>query len=602
MEKQEFRFGPFRLNAAERCLWRGDERVALGPKVFDTLLILVERAGEVVSKDQLFARVWPGTFVDESSLSQNIRLLRRAVGDEYVETVPKVGYRFAQPVTVQSPLPRPPARSWWRWIWIAAASCLLLAAGIVIVGRHRSAAAAAPIRSLAVLPFVSFGEQRNTSALADGLTEEVINALTRDSGLRIVARTSSFQYKNQARDIRDIGKALNVDAILEGSVRREQEKIRVTAQLIRASDGYHLWSAGFDRQLKDALSLQEEIAGAITSSLLVQSKSDTSQRPVRLLPRNAEARDAYLDGRYQWNFETGEGMASAVESLKKSIALEPDYAPAHAFLADCYLMLAVYGQAKPADMLPLARKEASRALEISPSNTLGLSALALAEVLSGGDRSKAEQNFLMAIRSSPQSLRPRFLYSFYVLGPAGRVEEADQHISVARDLDPFAATVGAAVIAVPCFARKYDKALEIGAQIAGKSSNCFLCLMMYGWSLGGAGRFQDALDTVQQAEKMVPDFPAAIRYEGYCLAKLGRATEARATLRRLIAASQHRYVGAENMAYIFAGLSDRTNTITWLRKGVDERAFGMTLLDTFPGYDFLRGDPDYEHIRAAMGL
>lgn len=286
-------------------------------------------SGRVVGKDELLSRVWPGTFVHKSSLSQNIYLLRRALGgDHYIETVPKIAYRFTVPVDPEafepdqkispdppSPAPNQVTNRWNSRLWLVAL-IPLLASGFLL-WRHRSyPSPTAQIRSIAVLPFVSLGEQANQTALADGLTEQLIYEPTRSSGLHVVARTSSSQFRNQTQDVRETGRSLNVDAILEGSVRRDGDTLRVTGQLDRTSDGYHLWARTFDRPLRDTLGLQEEIAQSLAESVLGAPVTGGSH--TRFLPHSAEAREAYLDGRFQWNIEAGPGMLAAPDLFRKA--------------------------------------------------------------------------------------------------------------------------------------------------------------------------------------------------------------------------------------------------------------------------------------------
>lgn len=603
-----YRFGEFRLDVYERTLSSGEQRIHLGPMVFETLVALVEKAGSIVSKDELFSRVWPGVFVQESSLSQNVYLLRRALGgDHYIETVPKIGYRFTVTVDAESAVPAAPiavpsralpapARKTRYWLWIVAIVPILAVAALLW-----STARPARIRSIAVLPFVSLGDPPNQAAIADGLTEQLIYELTRTGAVRVVARTSSSQFKNQARDVREIGKALSVDAILEGSVRRDRETLRVTAQLNRSADGYLLWSRTFDRHLPETLGLQEEIAQSLTESVL--GVPATGAARTLFLPKNADAREAYLEGRYQWSIETGLGMWSAIESFKKSVAIEPDFAPAHAMLADSYLMLAAYDIANPSEMLPLARRAAAKALDLNPALPRALSAAALAEILDGADRAQAERHFLEAIRLSPTTPRHRFLYAYYLLGPAGRVDEAEKTLAIAEETDPFAATVSAGKIGAPFFARNYQRAVASGEKILKKFPDCFLCSFVDSWALGAAGRYEDSLRMMEHADKLAGgEYTPSKRWKAFCFAKLGRREEARKIALKMEEESHHRFQSAEHIAHTYAALGDRRQALAWLNKAYDQRSFGMSFLDAFPAYDFLRGDPDYEKIRQAMRL
>jgi TolB-like protein len=310
-----YEFGPFLLDPAEKVLTRAGDPIALMPKVFDLLCLLVEQSGRLMERQAIVQRIWPDTFVEEGNLSKAMFLLRQALGQEgnsgpYIEIIPKRGYRFVAEVrTAGAP-------------------------------QHNDYAGTTT-PSIAVLPFLDLSAGRDQEYFCEGISEEIINALARTQGLRVASRSSSFQFTAKALDVREIGRALHISSVLEGSVRKAGKRLRIAAQLVRASDGFQIWSQCFDREEGDIFAIQEEIASAIVEMAAPQLLG--AKPLIRRHTANAEAYQLYLRGRYFWNRRPGEFVQKALECFQKALELDPNFAAAYAGIADVYGTLGSWG-------------------------------------------------------------------------------------------------------------------------------------------------------------------------------------------------------------------------------------------------------------------
>jgi TolB-like protein len=325
-------FEDFRVEVSKRLLFRQGQPVHLTPRVFDTLLVLIQRKGDVISKDDLMRAVWPDTAVEENNLNQNISTLRRVLGESrgenrYIATVPGQGYRFIPPVEVSG--------------------------GTFI---------AAEPTSIVVLPFANLSSDSESEFFADGVTEEIINALAQIKNLRVVARTSAFSFKGKQVDLRTVGATLNARNVLEGSVRKSGDRVRIVAQLINAADGYHIWSERYDRELRDIFEVQDEIARTIADRLKVTLGPEKAQMLVRSETKNLEAYQLYLKGRFHWNKRSADGLQKAVEYFQQAIGKDPGYAVAYAGLADAYNLISFRNVLAPHAVMPKAKAAATKAV------------------------------------------------------------------------------------------------------------------------------------------------------------------------------------------------------------------------------------------------
>ena len=333
-----YEFGHYRLDVRAHLLLRNGRRVVLTPKAVDLLAALVEAQGEPVGKQELLHRVWPDAVVEEGSLTSHISLLRRVLaegagGRQFIETLPKRGYRFVGP-------------------------CAAMAQPAAATGAGR--------RMLVVLPFENLSGGGRHDYFSEGLTEEMISQLARLSPeqLGVIARTSAMQYKSTTKTAQQIGQELGVSHLLEGSVRRSGERVRITAQLIRVSDATHLWAEGYERSLHDILALQAEVARAIAREIQIKLTVGVQHRLDRVAAIDPEAHEAYLRGRHLWNRRTEEGMRNSIAQYEEAIRRHPDYAMAYAGVADSYVMLACRGMVSAKETFRKARAAARKALEL----------------------------------------------------------------------------------------------------------------------------------------------------------------------------------------------------------------------------------------------
>ncbi|HKW61417.1 MAG TPA: winged helix-turn-helix domain-containing protein [Candidatus Acidoferrum sp.] len=409
-------FGPYRLQTPGELLYRGKDLVPLPPKVAQTLLLLLENAGEVVEKDELLKKVWRGAFVEEGSLARTISILRKTLGDggagqQYIVTLSKRGYRFVAPVREKTK----PQETSERKVM------------------------------LAVLPFENLSGDANQEYFSDGLTEEMITQLSRlnPERLGVIARTSAMMFKGTKKRIAEIGKELGAAYILEGSVRRSGNRLRISAQLILVADETHVWAENYERSLGDVLMLQSEVARAIAREIQVTLTPREERRLARAQRVSAEAYEAYLKGRHSWNKRTEEGMRKSISFYEEAIREYPDYAMAHAGIADSYVMLACRGMVPAKETFRKARAAARMALDLDGS--LGEAHGSLAHVrLHDWDWEGLEKDFERALELDPSQAIVYYWFGEYLMS-MGRPEEAIAMTQRAYQLDPLSPVIGASL-------------------------------------------------------------------------------------------------------------------------------------------------------------
>src|SRR5271168_1707002 len=366
--------------------------------------------------------------------------------------IPKFRLREKEPVpetSVSTPVLPPvaaldampePGRLWPRYLTAVAIVVLVFSLAIYMGTRDRQVRAHGPIENaIVVLPFADLSPDRDQEYFCDGMTEEIIDSLTKIGGFRVVARTSAFSFKGKQQDIREIGKKLNVGYVLEGSVRKDGSRLRVTAQLNSVNDGYHLWSETYERELKDVFTVQDEISRSIVNTLQVRLASST--QPARPAPGNLETYDLYLQGRYHWSRWRMEGAEKAIQYYEQAISKDPKYAPAYAGVADSYTWLGFFGALPPSQAMPKARQFAEKAIELDPSSAEAHTALAFVKALYDFDWPGAQKEFQRAIQSNANYAQAHFGYSIAYLSPTGKPAEALREMQLAKELDPLSLVI-----------------------------------------------------------------------------------------------------------------------------------------------------------------
>ena len=562
-------FGSFEVDMREHRLTRLGHSVAIQEQPFRVLTLLLERRGELVTREEMREAIWPdGTTVDfERGLNTAVNKLRAALRDDagapaFIETLPRLGYRFLAPPDVPGPdaEPAPMAAGSGRRRAVVAAAVLGLAVVVLAIAASRwidgsGGEVAARRSSLAVLPFVDLSGDPQNKFFSAGLTEEMTSRLGRlaPAELGVIARTTMMGYEGTLRPLTEIAEELGVDYILEGSVRRTSDRVRITAQLIQASDQTHLWSEDYDSSVRDILSVQAEVAGRIAKSLAVEVLSETQGSTVV----DPVAYAAYLKGLHFRDMLTEDGYRKAIESFEQALSRDPDFAPAYAAMSGCYCLLAGHGLevAEPSTLMPLTRKFAERALALDSTLSNAQGALGMAYFKHEWDWARAADVLRRATEMNPSDPMARIWYSFY-LGSQGRHEEASVQIDEAKRSDPFSRPVNANWGWQRYEARRYEEAAANFSEALELFPGFWIAHWGRGLSRLQLGHAGPALDDLRIAVELSNRNPAALGALGFAHAKLGAHDEARGILNSLLARSREQYVPAVT----FVGIS---MTLMW---------------------------------------
>jgi TolB-like protein/DNA-binding winged helix-turn-helix (wHTH) protein/Tfp pilus assembly protein PilF len=622
-----YEFGPFQVDPQKLQLRRHGSVVPLPAKAAEILLVLLAHGSATVSKDELMRSVWPDSYVEESNLTQNIFLLRKALGEtaqesSYIITIPGKGYRLAVDVrrtgeaeggtpedNVLAHREKPgvagPARG-FRWRWLAAAGLLpiALAAGIVWHRTHSRPQAAQGRVMLAVLPFENLTGDSGQEYFSDGMTEEMIAQLGNldPERLGVIARTSVMHYKNGKAPLDQIGRELGVQYVLEGSVRRDADHVRITAQLIQMKDQSHLWARRYDRELKSTLELQSEIAQEIAEEIqhaLGAGQFTFAAEPASRSQTSYEAYDLYLKGRYFWNKRTGAGFEQAISYFQQAIGKDPGYAQAYAGLADCYILMAAYSGVPPAASVERARAAATKALQLDDGLAEAHTSLALVTENYDWDWPAAEKEYRRAIQLNPNYATAYQWYAEYLTW-LGRFDEALRASERARELDPLSLIIAADNGMIFYYSRQYDRAATKLNAVLEMDPN-FSRGHMVRETYVEKGEFAEALADIEQCRTMF-GMTAYWASMAHTLGRAGRTAEAQHALAELEGLNRAQPVGPDAFAWAYAGMKDKDHTLLWLNKSYAQRSNAMTTLKVEPSYDFLRSDPRFQELIRRVGL
>jgi TolB-like protein/DNA-binding winged helix-turn-helix (wHTH) protein len=653
MESTPIRFGDdFELDRRSQKLSRGGRTLKLERIPTEILVLLIEKNGETVSREQMIERIWGnGVFLDtDNSINGAIRKIRQALKDDpeqpqFIQTVTGWGYRFIAPVIapaiattigpdVGSPLPnlvQSPAAgpvpevvqqdaspagvrtgrtfsrtgdrtaSSRRRLGLALGFVLLLCAalGVYFLSRRSTSPAAPGGRAmLAVLPFENFTGDATQDYFSDGLTEEMISQLGNldPAHLGVIARTSVMHYKHEQAPLTQIAKDLGVQYVIEGSVRRDAGRVRITAQLIQTKDQTHLWARQYDRDLNNLLALQSEIAREIANEI---EFSLSGRRPIEAAPAasqgpNAfEVYDLYLRGRFFWNKRMLEGFREAIEYFQQAIAKDPGYARAYAGLADSYALLGGYGVTPQTESMPKARAAALKALELDSSLAEAHTSLALITENFDFDWAKAEQEYRRAIESNPSYATAHQWYAEY-LALQGRFDEALAESERARALDPLSLIIAADKGAILYYARRYDEAI---AQFRGvrEMEPDFPRAQMMVSALVEKGQFATALAEFEKSDDRRSE-AWTWAWRAYVYGRAGQQAQAQQALERVKQSYKRRPINPDPMLWALLGAGDRNETFVWFEKAYADHSNLLTTLKVNPAFDPLRDDPRFANL------
>ncbi|HEY6293972.1 MAG TPA: winged helix-turn-helix domain-containing protein [Terriglobia bacterium] len=572
------RFAAFELDLRSGELRKQGVRVSIQEQPFQVLVMLVQRAGEVVTRGELRNKIWPAdTFVDfEDGLNTAIRRIRMALGDSaesprFIETLPRRGYRFIVPV---QPL-----------------------------GDRALRADKPPAQKvlLAVLPFNNLSADPEQEYFSDGMTEEMIAHLGMLSprSLGVIARTSVMKYRNTNKSITEIGSDLGVDYVLEGSVRRSGERIRISVRLIQVSDQTNLWANAYERALTDVFAVQTEVATSIAESLAMELLAGQIRPSVSA---SSLAYEYYLKGRYFWNKRTEEALKKGIAYFRRSIEEDSGYAQAYAGLADCYAMLAWNTMLSPSTSLPEAKAAAIKALQLNDRLAEAQASLAFCRLFHEWDWLEAERGFHRAIELNPSYGVARPWYAFE-LSALGRHDEAVAEVRRALRLDPFSLAIGASAALVLSLAGYHDEAIQQCLKTLEMDPTSFYQThFVLGASYEVKGLLEQAVRSFQTAVALSNRNPHMLAALGHALATSGRTEEAGQLVDELKQHAREGYVPPFNIAMVYAGLNRKDEAFEWLESAYQDRSIWLIFLNVHPMFNDLRSDPRFESLVRRIGF
>lgn len=609
-----YSFGPFHLDPAERRLSRDGRDLRLAPKVFETLVHLVEHHGLLVEKDDLMKALWSGMYVEEVTLARNISLLRKALDDspgqdqsQYIETVSKRGYRFIADVKKLDQSEAPSQELYniksqrKRRAWVAVFGPMLLLAGVgAFWGLNASRNSATPIRSLAVLPLENLSADPDQEYFADGMTDQLIADLAQIHSLRVISRTSVMQFKHTKKTLPEIAAALNVDAIVEGSVSRASTNVHITAQLLDARQDRHLWAASYDRQMADILFVQTQVAKAIADQVKAKLTPEEYVRITKRPPRNPEAYDALLKGRFLWNRGDPATSKKALAYFQQAVAIDPNYADAWAALGNCYTELATARSGQdPAELRPKAHEAIAKALELDPDLADAHSAFGYLTMWYDWDWTGAEREFRRAIELNPNNSTAHLRYAIY-LRFRKRFDEAVEENRRATELAPLDILPHSQLATIYKAEGLADKTIEQSKRVLEMDPNFTHAYFNLGLGYELKGQWSDALAAYAHVSK-----PKDVYYlagHAHAFAATGKKQKAEEAMAELSEFAKHNYVDPTIFAEYYGEVGDRDRALQWLEKAYREHVPGMIGLEIDDSYDSLRSDPRFQDLERRVGF
>jgi TolB-like protein/DNA-binding winged helix-turn-helix (wHTH) protein len=600
-----YRFGDFTLDAHTGELARNGNRTPLREQPLQLLLALLEKPGELVSREELIGRLWePNTFVDfDRGLNKAVNHLRDALGDsaehpQFIETLPRKGYRFVgqlaeegrSPELVLQPLQ--PVRS-KRRLWIAAPVILALVAmtlaanlgGLRTRIMNRLQPGPPRISSIAVIPLESLSGDRDQEYFADGLTDELITDLAKMGSTRVTSRASIIRYKGTKKSIQEIGRELDADAIVEGTVTRSGKRVRITAQLIQVSTDMHLWAEAYEQNLGEPLDLQRQVAADITHKVELMIRPLESSSPV-----NPQAYGLYLKGRYFFYQYSSHGWQQAIDHFRQAIAIDPNFAPAYSGLADAYLVAGAYGMFTPQEALMQGKAAAQEALRLDDRLASAHYALATAYTWYDWDWTNAEKEFQRALALNPDDALGRNWYGGY-LSLLGRHSEAIEQHERARQIEPFSLIVNANLARALYWARRYEEAIAQARKTLDLDPKFGVALFWLEGSLRHKALFREAVSlrqavhpeqsTALEQQFRKQGFQGLLRQNAEDFKKGGALVEA---------------------ARCYAQIAEKDQAIALLETCFKNRCSSIVTLKAEPDFDVLHGDSRFQTLARGVGL
>lgn len=572
MGSGQFEFGAYRLDSQNGMLFRGSDRVALTPKVAELLVALVQAGGAVLTREELLQRLWPGAVVEEGSLTSHISQLRKALGElpkaqDFIETLPKRGYRFV-------------------------ASVKHLTSGVPENGSQRA--------MLVVLPFENLSAGERYDYFSEGLTEEMITELARLSPehLGVIARTSAMQFKSTTKSIAKIGNELGVSHVLEGSVRRVGERVRITAQLILVSDESHLWAQSYERSIHDVLEVQAEVARAVAREIQLKLTLHDQRRLEDSRSINSQAYESYLRGRHFWYRRTEESIRKSIECFEEALQFDPGFAAAYDGISDAHTMLACRGMTPAHESFHKAKAAARQAVRLQPELGEGYASLAHVR-LHDWDWVGLESVFRQAVELDPGYAITHYWYAEYLMA-MGRAPEAVSRVEHSLKLDPLNSAINASVGMIRYLAHDYDGALVALRRGLEIDPTHYVSYLRVGLVCLQKSLPDEAIDAMRQAVMHSGGSTEALAGLAQAHAVKGDKVAATRIVREL-GETGDRYVSPYNIARVYGATGDKQRALEWLERAYREHNPDLIELTREPSFAGLHSDAKYRELVGRIG-
>ena len=620
-----YQFGAFQLIPHERQLLCNGNQIPLPPKTFETLVVLVEKSGHLIGKEELMQTLWPDTFVEEANLTHHISALRKALGEkengqQYIQTVPRRGYRFVadvrksvvtEPHTAlaarETPSPVGELSPSKRSIRNRVALFSVIIATVIGLGYFSYTriwtrkSTQSDNFVLLVLPFENPSGNPEEQYFSDGMTEEMITELAnlQPGRLRVIARTTAMRAKSSGTTIDQFARELGVDYVLESSVYRVNDHVRINARLFKVTDQSPLWAQAYDRELHDILGLQDEIARSISQEIALQLNAADNPRTVRQI--DPEAHEAYLKGLYFFDKLSEQGMKTSIEYFQQAIKKEPGYAAPYARMARAYGLLGNFNSLRPEDAYPKEKDAALKALEIDSSLAEARAALGWAKLFYDRDWDGAREEFQKAVDLNPNLASAHQAYATYFVC-MGQFDRMETEILKAQELDPINLNIRADVGWNLFFARRTDEAIAQLKQVVQMDPNFSIAHTFLAHAYQQKGMFDEAIREAQKAMELLEGSEHRLGNLGDAYARAGKKQEARSILARLKEASRAHYISPYQTGLIYASLGQPDEALDWLERAYEDRFWMMAFLKVDPRWDSLRSHPRFIDILRRTGL
>jgi TolB-like protein/DNA-binding winged helix-turn-helix (wHTH) protein/Tfp pilus assembly protein PilF len=596
----------------------------------ELFIFLVENRDKLVSREAIVERLWgKDVFLDtEQGINTAVRKIRQVLHDDperprFLQTVVGKGYRFVGPVKVvdkamPAATPTPPTAAavselgaaenpsrrtpWWKSKALLGSFFALALAALVLKVFELGPWFSRPtVHSIAVLPLKNLSGNAADDYFADGMTDELITNLAKISALRVSSYTSVSKYKSTSKRLPEIAQELQVDAVVEGSVVRAGDQVRITAQLVYAPRDQHLWAEEYQRYLRDILYLQREVAHDIAQQVRVTLTPNEQIRLATVGAVDPAAYESYLRGRSYWNQRNEASLHKAIEQFNNAIEIDPGYAPAYSGLADCFTTLGYLSYLDPVEAFPRARNAATKAIELDHGLAEAHTSLAYYNLYHAWNWAEAEKEFRRAIELNPNYATAHEWYSYYLLA-MGRMEQARNEITRARELDPLAVIISTDVGFNYFYRRDYDGAINQLRQTLAVSPKFPLAHLWLGRAYQQKRMYAEAIDEFNKTDEALPGWVVTLAGIGNAYGEWGKREEAKQVLGRLAGMSRQKYVTPYGVALVHAGLDNKDEAFAWLSKAYEGRNHWLVWLNRDPRWDRLRSDPRFAELTRLVGL